>query len=264
MIDVITFRGTNEWRSADGIPVGMLAAVIGQLDPERFRGFEPNWRASIGPDPELWGPALDASVAEGIEAGVRVIQNSPNVCGLLSYSLGGICASRILEGVRAGRYTNVDGSPLEIAFAVNIANPLRRSGDSVEDLCPPCTFGLYGQRGDWPTDVATREYADPADLITAAPGDSPLRIIDVGLSPFSFVEGARFGDVTYQIFDELLRWLMRDPVVNLGRYATAVRGVLGLLTPGGPHVGYPSSKLPGSDLVWTDHAAQYINDNFGL
>ncbi|RDI67196.1 hypothetical protein [Nocardia pseudobrasiliensis] len=262
MIDVITLRGTNEVRNPDGSPAGMLAAITDLLDPERFHGFEPDWTASIGPDPDLWGPSLDTSVADGIAAGVRAIQDSPNVCGLLSYSLGGICASRILEGVECGRYTNTDGSPLEIAFAVHIANPLRRAGDSVGDLCPPSLFGLHGQRGDWPDAVVTREYANPNDIITAAPADSPLRIIDVGISPFSFVEGARLGNVSYLIFDELLRWLMTDPVANLDRYAQAVRGAIGLLTPDGPHVQYATHQMPGTDLTWTAHAAQFVNDNF--
>ncbi|WP_225728402.1 MULTISPECIES: hypothetical protein [unclassified Nocardia] len=264
MIDIFTFRGTNETRSPDGTPTGMLAAITGLLDSADFRSFEPNWTASIGPDPNLWGPSLDTSVQEGTAAGVQAIQDSPNVCGLLSYSLGGICVSRILEGVRSGQYTNTDGSPLEIAFAVNLANPLRAEGDSVNNLCPPSTFGLHGQHGPWPDQVQTREYANPADIITASPADSPLRIIDVGISPFSFVEGARFGNVSYLIFEELLRWLMQDPVTNFDRYVDATRGVIGLLTPwpDGPHVGYSGQNMPGTNVLWTTHAANYINDTF--
>ncbi|MFI5775689.1 hypothetical protein [Nocardia sp. NPDC051570] len=262
MIDVITFRGTNETRNPDGSPAGMLAAIADLLDPGSFRCFEPVWPASIGPDPAVWGPSLDTSVADGISAGVQAMQESTNVCGVLSYSLGGICASRILEGVQSGQYTNTDGSPLEIAFAVHIANPLRRAGDSVDDLCPPTTFGLHGQHGDWPAQVATREYANPDDIITASLADSPLRIIDVGISPFSFVEGARFGNVSYLIFGELTRWLVTDPVANLERYVQAVNGAVGLLTTGGPHVAYATQTMPGTNVVWTTHAAQYINSTF--
>lgn len=264
MIDIITLRGTGEPRNSDGKPAGMLRAVTDLLDPTRFSAFEPDWPASVGPSPDVWGPSLDTSVRLGTAAGVKAIQDSPNVCGLLSFSLGGICASRILDGVRSGEYTNADGSPLEIAFAVNIANPLRKAGESVGGLCPSNTFGLHGQRGPWPTGVAIREYANPGDIITAAPADSPLRVIDVGISPFSFLEGVRIGDVGPLIFAELLAWLMRDPLTNLTRYVVAMYGVIGYLTPWpeGEHVLYSSHLLPGTDVRWTTHAAEYIDDNF--
>ncbi|WP_435590277.1 hypothetical protein [Nocardia sp. bgisy118] len=260
MIDIITLRGTGEPRNADGAPAGMLRDVTKLLDPEKFTAFEPNWPASVGPAPDVWGPSLETSVRLGIAAGVRAIQDSPNVCGLLSYSLGGICASRILEGVRSGKYRNVDGSPLEIAFTVNIANPLRKAGQSVGNLCPPSTYGLHGQRGAWPS-LDVKEYANPGDIITASPADSPLRVIDVGISPFSFVEGARFGNVTPLIFDELLRFLLQNPLANLDRYTKAVQGVIGYLTPwpDGQHVLYSGHNMPGTNVLWTTHAADYLN-----
>ncbi|MGV9721150.1 hypothetical protein [Nocardia beijingensis] len=264
MIDIITLRGTGEPRNSDGTPAGMLHDVAKLLDTGKFSCFEPDWPASVGPVPEVWGSSLETSVRLGVAAGVRAIQDSPNVCGLLSYSLGGICASRILEGVRSGKYKNADGSPLEIAFVVNIANPLRRAGQSVANLCPPNTFGLHGQRGAWPASVDVREYANPGDIITASPADSPLRIIDVGISPFSFVEGARIGDVAPLIFAELLEILLRDPIANLGRYTTAVRGVVGYLTPwpDGQHVLYSGHNMPGTNVLWTTHAAQYLNATY--
>lgn len=264
MIDIITLRGTGETRNADGSPAGLLAAVTDLLPADSFGCFEPDWPASVGPDPNLWGPSLDTSVRLGIAAGVQAIQESPNVCGLLSYSLGGICASRILEGAASGQYTNTDGSPLEIAFAVFVANPLRKAGDSVNDLCPAATFGLHGQHGAWPATVAIREYANPGDIITASPADSPLHIIDIGISPFSFVEGARVGNAGYLIFAQLLEFLMLDPVANLERFAAAVNGVIGYLTPypNGQHVLYPAQKMPSTDTTWTTAAADYIIGNF--
>lgn len=264
MIDIITLRATGEPRNTDGSPAGMLASVTDLLPTSSFSFFEPDWPASVGPDPNLSGPSLDTSVRLGTAAGVQAIQQSPNVCGLLSYSLGGICASQILEGVASGQYTNTDGSPLEIAFAVFIANPLRKAGDSVNDLCPPTTFGLAGQRGTWPAQVATQEYANPGDIITASPADSPLRIIAVGISPFSFVEGARLGNVSYLIFAQLQEFLTLNPVVNLERYATAVNGVIGYLTPypQGQHVLYSTHDMPGTDVIWTTAAANYITAGF--
>ncbi|MFI9502962.1 hypothetical protein [Nocardia sp. NPDC052566] len=264
MIDIITLRGTGETRNSNGTPAGMLRDVTKLLDPDRFTAFEPDWPASIGPTPELWGPSLDTSVRLGVAAGVRAIQDSPNVCGLLSYSLGGICASRILEGVRTGKYRNADGSRLEIAFAVNIANPLRKAGQSVGNLCPATTYGLHGERKRWPVAVDVREYANPDDIITSSPADSPLRFIDAGISPFSFVEGARIGNLTPLIFDELLRFLQHDPIANLDRYTAAVRGVIGYLTPwpDGQHVLYSGHNMPGTNVLWTTHAANYLNATY--
>ncbi|MFI7665029.1 hypothetical protein [Nocardia sp. NPDC049526] len=263
MIDIITLRGTGEPRNTNGTPAGMLHDVTKLLDPGRFTAFEPDWPASVGLSPDLWGPSLDTSIRLGVAAGVKAIQDSPNVCGLLSYSLGSICASRILEGVRSGKYKNTDGSPLEIAFAVNIANPLRKRGQSVGNLCPATTYGLHGERGAWPA-LDVKEYANPGDIITASPGDSPLRVIDVGISPFSFVEGARIGNVAPLIFAELLRFLMNDPIGNLDRYATAVNGVIGYLTPwpDGQHVLYSGHNMPGTNVLWTTHAADYLNANY--
>lgn len=263
MIDIITLRGTGEPRNPDGAPTGMLRAITALLNTEKFSFFEPDWPASVGPAPELWGPSLDESVRIGVAAGVKAIQDSPNVCGLLSFSHGGVCASKILEGVATGEYKNTNGTPLEIAFVVNISNPMRRAGDSVGNLCPPNLFGLHGQRGAWP-DLDVREYANPRDIITASPADSPLRILDVGISPFSFVEGARIGNVTPLIFAELLRFLLKNPVANLNRYIQATQGVIGYLEgpPDGEHVLYATHNMPGSNVTWTTHAANYLNATY--
>lgn len=264
MIDIITLRGTGEQRNTDGTPAGMLHDVAKLLDTHKFTCFEPDWPAAIGPDPDLWGPSLNTSVRKGVAAGVKAIQDSPNVCGLLSYSLGGIVASTILEGVRAGTYTNVDGSPLEIAFVVNIANPMRRPGQSVGNLCGPSTFGLHGKRGAWPLGLDVREYANPDDIITSSPADSPLRLIDTAISPFSLVEGARIGNLTSLLFQELLNFLLQDPIANIDRYSDAVRGLLGYLTPwpDGQHVRYSGHNMPGTSVLWTTHAADYLNATY--
>ncbi|MBL1076560.1 hypothetical protein JK358_19360 [Nocardia sp. 2] len=264
MIDIITLRGTGEQRNYDGTPAGMLHDIAKLLDTDKFSCFEPVWPAAIGPTPDLWGPSMATSVRIGVAAGVKAIQDSPNVCGLLTYSLGGIVGNKILEGARSGLYKNANGTPLEIAFTVNVANPMRRAGESVGNLCPPNLFGLHGQRGQWPIGIDVLEYANPNDIICASPANSPLRIIDVGIEPFSFIEGARIGNVTPLIFNELLQFLQHDPVANFERYSTAVRGVLGYLTPwpDGEHVRYSAHTMPGTSTVWTTHAAEYLNANY--
>lgn len=258
MIDVITFRGTTEPQNGDR-PVGMLRGITDLLDqhPDKFRCIEPTWPASIGPvgpaDLHLLGPSLDTTVAQGVEAGRRAIRDSPNVCGLLGYSLGAICTSRILEAVRQDRtgFRNANGTRLQIAFVVNLANPLRRRGDSVGNLCPPDRFGLHGEHGAWPA-LDVREYANPHDIITCSPANSPLRVINAGISPFSLIEGGRVGDVL-----TALALLAASPIAGPLVFET-LQGVISYLSPHGDHVLYGEQHFPGSDRFWTQHAADYL------
>lgn len=57
---------------------------------------------------------------------------------------------------------------------------------------------------------------------------------------------------------------MNDPIADLDRYATAVNGVIGYLTPwpDGQHVLYSGHTMPGTNVLWTTHAANYLNDNY--
>lgn len=66
------------------------------------------------------------------------------------------------------------------------------------------------------------------------------------------------------IFHELLNFLLLDPVTNLNRYTAAVRGLLGYLTPwpDGQHVHYSGHNMPGTDVLWTTHAADYLNATY--
>jgi hypothetical protein len=57
---------------------------------------------------------------------------------------------------------------------------------------------------------------------------------------------------------------MHDPITNVDRYATAVHGVIGYLTPwpDGQHVLYSGQKMPGTNVLWTTHAADYLNATY--
>lgn len=266
MYDIITFRGTGEPRGSRGVPTGMVAEITRNLDPSKFRCTEPIWPAQIspfGPGGTPQSPSLDRSVEIGIAAGVSAIRETDNVCGLISYSLGGIVASAILEGVASGRFTNADGSPLEIAFAVFLANPRRRAGDSMHGLCAPDTFGLHGEHGRWP-DLEVLEYACPRDIITTSPKDSPLRMLDAAVGPFSFVEGARLGNAGPAIISELVRTFTTDPAHDFHRYLSAFDGVAGYLTPwpNGSHVLYSGQEFDNTGMTWTQHAANHLNRRY--
>ncbi|MFG1796175.1 hypothetical protein [Nocardia sp. NPDC049149] len=228
--------------------------------------MEPIWPAQIssfGPGGTVFSPSLERSVAIGVAAGVAAIRDTDNVCGLISYSLGGICASTILEGVASGEFANDDGSPLDIAFAIFIANPLRRSGDSVHDRCGGDTHGLHGEHGPWP-DLDVREYANPFDIITASPPDSPLRFVDAAVGPFSLVEGARLGNTGPMIISELVQMVTIHPNQNVHRYLAAIEGTAGYLTPWprGTHTGYSGQEFDNTGQTWTQHAAHYLNSKY--
>ncbi|RDI68017.1 hypothetical protein [Nocardia pseudobrasiliensis] len=266
MYDVITFRGTGEPQTPDGAPAGMVSEVTRHLDPSRFRCREPLWPAQIsplGPGGNLSSPSLRRSVDIGVAAGVAAIRESGDVCGLISYSLGAIVASTILEGVAAGEFRNADGSPLEIAFAILFANPLRSPGDSVHNLCAADTFGLHGEHGPWP-ELDVQEYACPRDIITASPKDSPLRMLDTVVGPFSFVEGARLGNAGPSIIGELVQLCIADPNRNFHRYLAAFDGAAGYLTPWphGTHVLYSGEQFDNTGMTWTEHAADYLNTRY--
>lgn len=97
MIDIITIRGTGEVR---GVRNGMCGAVARKLDPAKFRLLECNYPATVGPVGAGRGiPAypLDVSVDMAVAELAWMVRESPNRVGLISYSLGGIAATRLAE-----------------------------------------------------------------------------------------------------------------------------------------------------------------------
>lgn len=265
-IDILTFRGTGEKRLPDGYPQGMLSSIVEPIRESNrassFTFFEPEWDAEIGPaGGDILGGSLDVSVRNGVAAGIRAIQDSPNKVGILSYSLGGIVASLIAEAAHSRKAANRDGSPLEIAFVLNIANPLRRPGEAEGFSIQKDTFGLHGARVSTPG-IPFHEYANPLDIITSSTARSRLRLIDGAISPFSFREGWRLGDVNAA--------LQRIKDAEVGKYwwdaawwkqfSDDFRGIIGysLPFPWGDHVGYASAHIPGTDQSYTQHAVDLI------
>lgn len=271
MIDILTFRGTGEPRVEGGETLGMLRNIAQPIldSPHslEFSFFEPNWDAVVGPvGGDFHGSSLLTSVSRGVEAGAEAARQADNIIGLMGYSLGAIVASRLLEKFESGEITNEDGSPIQVAFMLNISNPVRRRGEFQGTGIRPDLYGLHGERAET-YDTPVYEYVNPNDCITATAANSPLRIINDAISPFSFVEGARLGDVTEAID--------RMKEAELGKnwwdaawwqkYADATRGAIGyaLPFPWGDHVSYPIAKVPGSELTYTQHAIETILSNHG-
>lgn len=264
-IDILTFRGTGEPRLAGGQTQGMLAnisdPILESAVADQFTFFEPNWEAHVGPaGGDLHGHSLNTCVAVGVAEGVIAAQQAENPIALVGYSLGAIVASRILEGIENGTYKNADGSPIQVKFMLNISNPLRRKGEAEGFSIRPDLYGLHGQRPASLTPV--HEIVNPNDAISATAGNSPLRIVNDAISPFSFVEGWQLGDVQAAI------QRMKDEEIGAHwwdaawwqKYADAFRGAVGyaLPFPWGDHVSYPIAKVPGSSITYTQYAVETI------
>lgn len=180
MITVLTCRGTGEPLAS---PDNLLTAVTSKLDPAKYEiGPDVDYPASIGPvNPQrgLNGCSELQSIDFGVLALVAEIQSTPNKVGILGYSLGAEVVTRFLEAKARGDYPDC-----EVAWAANIANPLRIAGDSIDPN--PTGFGINGPHGPWPADIPAWEVANPADAITSCPADSPLRTLADTVSAFSF------------------------------------------------------------------------------
>ncbi len=237
MITVLTCRGTAE--PAAG-PNNLLTFVTRKLDTASYRiGPDVDYPASIGPvNPHgaVGGCSEQQSIERGVDELAAAIRRIPDKVGLLGYSLGAEVVTRFLEARAAGEYDDC-----EIVWAANIANPLRREGDSIDR--DPVGFGINGQRGDWPEDVFTWEVASPGDGITSCPAQSPLRALADGVSAFSFAElggwsmdlAERIGRNRWQP-DQLDWW--RHPVRQWSTWTRAAELMRGYLVGGTHNVAY--------------------------
>ena len=130
MIDVITVRGTG---NTPGPLNGMCGLVARKLNVTKFSLSDCNYPATIGEIGRMPGQRaypLDVSVDLGVADLAWQVRETKNRVGLISYSLGGIVVARFLEKVQRGELLNANGTKLDVAFAVNIANPARAKGDS--------------------------------------------------------------------------------------------------------------------------------------
>lgn len=245
MIDVITVRGTGEiWNSRGN----MLANVTSKLDVERFRSIDLQYPASVGP---AGGRLTGASEAINVDAGVEdlaaTIRHTPNVAGLLGYSLGAMVISRFLERKAAGEFTDC-----EVAFAGLVANPLRRQGESVDQL--GTGYGIAGQREPGPTRIPVFEIANPSDGITCCPAGSPLHALADQVATFSLGDLTAWRADTRDVHD----------LINAARYREAIALIEGYLAPApwGQHTAYNHVTMPGQrpGVTYCDRLAQLINE----
>ncbi|WP_083894973.1 PE-PPE domain-containing protein [Nocardia tenerifensis] len=240
MITVLTCRGTGERL---GAPANMLSFVTRRLDRTKYSiGPDIDYPASIGPaNPEIYydGCSEEQSVAQGVEALAAEIRATPNRVGILGYSLGAMVVTRFLEAKARGEYLDC-----EVEWAANIANPLRREGDSISP--DAVGFGINGQHGPWPEDIPTWELAHHADGITCCPADSPLRTLADTVSAFSFAAMGGWGSALAERIHSN-RWQpnrcdwWRDPVHHWRSWSQAAALMDGYLRGGAHNAMYRTS-----------------------
>ncbi|MBF6085145.1 PE-PPE domain-containing protein [Nocardia cyriacigeorgica] len=182
MIDVFTLAGTGEQPNPAGGVYGMPSFVTAHLDPKRFHCTPIRYPASYGPAPWVLGVDYDRSVDIGLQELLRSIRATPNLAGVIGYSQGAAVITRLLNGIAAGHYPDV-----ELAFAAVIANPHHVPEE------PWMPYGISGRHPAWPTDVPTFSVANLHDPIPCCPADSPLRLFAEVTEKFSVREPYRWG-----------------------------------------------------------------------
>lgn len=227
MIDVITVRGTGEPMNGPG---NMLRAVTRRLDPARFRliGDCP-YPATVGPvgaDPA--GPSEAQSRIVGVTALAAMVRASPNLVGVIGYSLGALVVDDFRVAQAEGLYPDC-----QIAWSACVANPARRQGDSIDPGARG--YGITGEHRPFAPGVVHLEAANPGDVITSSSAGSPLRTIADTMSAFSFAElGGWSADMADRFRRQ--RWQpvsldwWRHPVETWQVYDEAARGILGYLS----------------------------------
>lgn len=182
MITVLRCRGTGE--RVGGVD-NMLTYLGWLLDGFRYElGDDVPYPASVGPansSGDVLGPSEDESIAAGLPLLAAAIRATPNLVGLMGYSLGAELVSRFLELKAQGQYEDC-----ELAWVALVANPRRAAGESIDP--DPVGAGINGPHGPWPAGLPVFTAANPSDGITSCPARSPLLALAEGMSAFSFAE----------------------------------------------------------------------------
>lgn len=241
MITILTVRGTGEPQNG---PSNFLTNVTRQLDPAKYdvaNVVDVLYPASIGfvnSENNIVGVSEADSIAAGQGAIAAAVRATPNLVGIIGYSLGASTVSRFLESKARGLYGDC-----ELAWAATVANPWRARGESLDHT--DIGWGISGEHGRWPA-LRTYSVANPRDGITCCPGNSPLRTLADAVSNFTFA-GLEWSEaLAYRLADNGWQAANANPLDYWNiweRYYTAAALVRGYLYDG-------------------QHEAHYINDGY--
>ncbi|WP_072689325.1 alpha/beta fold hydrolase [Rhodococcus marinonascens] len=249
MITVITCRGIGE-----PPPSPMLENVTKLLDPERFRVVPLWWRAQYGPVPDPQGVSFDEALRDGRDELLFKIRRSRNPVILVGYSAGAALAGNVAAEIGMGEHPDIDLRGVGL-----ISDPLRDPMNVVNDEA--AGFGIAGARHIPKGRFPVWQLADPADVITCCPLDSPLRTFADQSAAFSLADPQAWGS---DMIDRLRkkRW---QPTIRDWRnipqvwwaYTQAISDAKGYLTD--DHVSYHIRNYPGRNRTYTEWLADRIN-----
>jgi len=203
------------------------------------------YSAQYGPVPNPVGMSFRSTVAQGEEMLDAELDKGPAV--VLAYSAGSVIAGNI-----ASRWhPNIRAVGL-------LSDPLRHPGDGG----PKGGWGIAGKRliGNWPYPVW--QMADPADVITCCPANSPLRTIADQSAAFSLVDAKAWGwDLVERLRQQRWQATIRD-WRNIREvwtaYSAAIEGAQGYLF-ARDHISY-ASRIYRDGKTYTQWLADRINE----
>lgn len=250
---VLCVPGTFEPTGPEQPVTGMLATVCEKLD-ERFHCSQVGYPASYG-----WPVAGAKSVQIGVENLLRAIREAPAPVVLLGYSQGAMIVRLVLAELAAGLHPD-----LVVVAAGLMADPWRPPAvvDGPEDLRTQITgWGVAGTGDDWPENMHVWEIAMPRDVITDAPGDSPVRWIADWTEWMSVTDMIAWG---MDIRDKIARKKWQSVYTNwmrpwsvLAQYERAARDISSYL--GGYHTQYAVRTMPGTRTTYSEYLCNLIN-----
>lgn len=251
MITVIKCNGVGE-RQGDG---NMLANVTKLLDPKRFVVKELPYSVSYGPVPAPLGSSFDTSLREGRTLLLDMIRRDPNPVVLLGYSGGAALAGNVAAEIGAWKHPDLD-----VRATGLISDPLRPYGWG--GLGFGTGWGIAGSRVI-PGAARVWHMADPADVITCCPVNSPLRTFAAQSSAFSLVDPIAWG---WDLIDKLrhpwkwpgsaIDW--SDPLGTIARFKAARIGAEGYLLRGS-HTNY-HTRIYRDGRTYCEWLADRINE----
>ena len=253
MLSVLVCRGIGESK-----PSPMLSNVTRLLDPKRFVVKEVPWSASYGSVPAPFGSSFDTSLREGRTLLLRMIKDDPNPVILLGFSGGAALAGNVAAEIGRGEHPQlvVNGVGL-------ISDPLRHTLNTNDKVTGWGTdkFGIAGARAIV-ANFPVWSMADPADVITCCPVNSPLRTISDQSAAFSLIDPKAWGwDLVERLRQQRWQATIRDwrNVREVwAAYSAAIDGAQGYLF-ARDHISY-ASRIYRDGKTYTQWLADRINE----
>lgn len=243
---VIYVPGTN-----DRAP-GMLGNVERSLQRRTPRG---EFRSLYLDYPAAYGDRMTyvESMYRGRMSLVEAIRRTPYHVVLVGYSQG----AEIVGDVARRIATRIPGyTDLVVDAAVLIADP-KRSGDELDHAGRDDTCGIRGERPVENSLFPIYQFAAPGDPIARLPRGNPLRAVAARSDMFSATPRQ-----PGPWFDEARREVAEVGRIDAGIDWRQIGSALGYARGyafGGRHTCYATETCPGTNVTYTERAAEFVS-----